>query len=104
MSRFIDEADRSQGTLLPETIDEYVCEENPVRVIGQPEEEAGATTEGKPPDAAADEPRVRHARGLAGRDEAARGPRLHQRDEVRRLPGADHHGQPATRATIQEEN
>ena len=34
MSRFIDEADRSQGTLLPETIDEYVAEENPVRVIG----------------------------------------------------------------------
>ena len=33
MSRFIDEADRSQGTLLPETIDEYVCEENAVRVI-----------------------------------------------------------------------
>ena len=33
MSRFIDEADRSQGTLLPETIDEYVAEENPVRVI-----------------------------------------------------------------------
>ncbi len=33
MSRFIDEADRSQGTLLPETIDEYVSEENPVRVI-----------------------------------------------------------------------
>jgi transposase len=33
MSRFIDEADRFQGTLLPETIDEYVAEENPVRVI-----------------------------------------------------------------------
>jgi len=33
VSRFIDEADRSQGTLLPATIDEYVCEENPVRVI-----------------------------------------------------------------------
>jgi transposase len=33
MSRFIDEADRTQGTLLPETIDEYVSEENPVRVI-----------------------------------------------------------------------
>ena len=33
MGRFIDEADRSQGTLLPETIDEYVAEENPVRVI-----------------------------------------------------------------------
>jgi transposase len=33
VSRFIDEADRSQCTLLPETIDEYVSEENPVRVI-----------------------------------------------------------------------
>jgi transposase len=33
VSRFIDEADRFQGTLLPETIDEYVPEENPVRVI-----------------------------------------------------------------------
>lgn len=33
MSRFIDEGDRTQGTLLPETIDEYVSEENPVRVI-----------------------------------------------------------------------
>jgi transposase len=34
MSRFIAEADRPQGTLLPESIDEYVAEENPVRVIG----------------------------------------------------------------------
>jgi hypothetical protein len=33
MSSFIDECDRHQGTLLPETIDEYVSEENPVRVI-----------------------------------------------------------------------
>jgi transposase len=33
MTRFIDEADRSQGVLLPETMDEYVAEENPVRVI-----------------------------------------------------------------------
>jgi transposase len=33
MSRFIDEADRSQGSLLPERVDEYVCDENPVRVI-----------------------------------------------------------------------
>jgi transposase len=33
MSGFIDEADRSQGTLLPEHIDEYVSEENSVRVI-----------------------------------------------------------------------
>jgi transposase len=33
MSRFIDEANRSQAALLPETIDEYVSEESPVRVI-----------------------------------------------------------------------
>jgi transposase len=33
MSGFIDEADRSQGTLLPEHVDEYVSDENPVRVI-----------------------------------------------------------------------
>lgn len=33
MSRFIDEADRAQGTLLPGTIEEYVSEENPVRVV-----------------------------------------------------------------------
>ena len=33
MSRFIDEANRLQGALLPETIDEYVSEENTVRVI-----------------------------------------------------------------------
>lgn len=33
MNRFIDEADRSQGILLPETIDEYVSDENPIRVI-----------------------------------------------------------------------
>ena len=32
MSGFIDEVDH-QGTLLPERIDEYVSEENPVRVI-----------------------------------------------------------------------
>ena len=32
MSGFIDEADRSQGTLLPERVEEYVSEENPVRV------------------------------------------------------------------------
>ena len=33
MPRYIDEADRSQGTLFPERLDEYVSEENPVRVI-----------------------------------------------------------------------
>jgi transposase len=33
MGRFIEGADRRQATLLPETIDDYVGEENPVRVI-----------------------------------------------------------------------
>lgn len=33
MTEFIQGADRNQGYLLPERIDEYVCEENPVRVI-----------------------------------------------------------------------
>jgi hypothetical protein len=33
MSGFIEEADRNQGTLLPERVEEYVSEENPVRVI-----------------------------------------------------------------------
>jgi len=33
MSRFIDEADRNQGTLLPVRVEEYVSDENPVRVI-----------------------------------------------------------------------
>jgi transposase len=33
MSGFIDEADRNQGSLLPERVEEYVSEENPVRVI-----------------------------------------------------------------------
>jgi transposase len=33
VSRFIDEADRYQGALLPATIDEYVADENPVRVV-----------------------------------------------------------------------
>jgi transposase len=33
VSRFIDEANRLQGALLPETIDEYVSEENSVRMI-----------------------------------------------------------------------
>jgi hypothetical protein len=33
MSGFNQGADRNQGYLLPERIDEYVCEANPVRVI-----------------------------------------------------------------------
>ncbi|CCB65016.1 conserved protein of unknown function [Hyphomicrobium sp. MC1] len=33
MGRFIEGADRTQSTLLPEAIDDYVGEENPVRVV-----------------------------------------------------------------------
>ena len=33
MGRFIEGADRRQATLLPDTIDDYVGEENPVRVV-----------------------------------------------------------------------
>lgn len=33
MKRFIEGADRTQATLLPETVDDYVGEDNPVRVV-----------------------------------------------------------------------
>ena len=33
MGRFIEGADRTQVTLLPEAIDDYVGEDNPVRVV-----------------------------------------------------------------------
>ena len=33
MKRFVEGADRRQGVLLPEYLDEYVSENNPVRVI-----------------------------------------------------------------------
>ena len=33
MKRFIQGQDRTQSTLLPELLDEYITEENPVRVI-----------------------------------------------------------------------
>lgn len=33
MARFIQGEDRRQGALLPEYLEDYVCEENPVRVI-----------------------------------------------------------------------
>jgi transposase len=33
MSEFIEGEDRSQGTLLPERLDDYVAEDNPVLVI-----------------------------------------------------------------------
>lgn len=33
MGRFIEGADRAQATLLPAAIDDYVGEENPVRVV-----------------------------------------------------------------------
>ena len=33
MKRFIEGADRSQSTLFPESLDDYVAEDNPVRVV-----------------------------------------------------------------------
>jgi hypothetical protein len=33
MNRFIEGADRTQSTLLPEMLDEYIAETNPVRVV-----------------------------------------------------------------------
>ena len=33
MSRFVQGVDRQQQTLLPECLDDYVAEENPVRVV-----------------------------------------------------------------------
>ena len=33
MKRFVEGADRSQITLLPESLDEYITEDNPVRAI-----------------------------------------------------------------------
>lgn len=33
MSRFVEGEDRTQGVLLPEFLDDYVAEDNPVRVI-----------------------------------------------------------------------
>jgi len=35
MKRFVEGEDRRQGVLLPEFLDEYASEENPVRVIGR---------------------------------------------------------------------
>ena len=33
MSRFVQGADRRQPTLLPDCLDDYVAEDNPVRVV-----------------------------------------------------------------------
>lgn len=33
MKRFVDEVDRSQGLLLPDRLEDYVHEDNPVRVV-----------------------------------------------------------------------
>jgi transposase len=33
MGRFVEGEDRSQSTLLPECLDDYVTEDNPVRVV-----------------------------------------------------------------------
>ena len=33
MKRFVQGTDRTQGILLPERLEDYVCEDNPVRVV-----------------------------------------------------------------------
>ena len=33
MKRFVEGEDRSQSTLFPERLDDYICEDNPVRVV-----------------------------------------------------------------------
>lgn len=33
MKRFVEGEDRSQSLLLPERLDDYICEDNPVRVV-----------------------------------------------------------------------
>lgn len=33
MGRFIEGADRTQAILLPESIDDYISEDNPVRIV-----------------------------------------------------------------------
>lgn len=33
MKRFIESADRNQGTLFPEYLEDFVAEDNPVRVV-----------------------------------------------------------------------
>jgi hypothetical protein len=33
MKRFVEEMDRGQSTLFPECLEDWICEENPVRVI-----------------------------------------------------------------------
>jgi hypothetical protein len=33
MKRFVEEMDRGQSTLFPECLEDWICEDNPVRVI-----------------------------------------------------------------------
>ncbi len=33
MKRFVEGEDRGQGTLFPERLDDWICQDNPVRVI-----------------------------------------------------------------------
>ena len=89
MNRFVEGEDRRQGVLLPECLDDYVSEENPVRVIDVFVEElepgglgfgGSAGGDGTPGlssgDAAEDlclrlpQPRCRRAAGWSGRPSA----------------------------------
>jgi hypothetical protein len=42
MRRFVEEADRGQWTLLPECLDDFIDESNPVRLIDAPTMHSGA--------------------------------------------------------------
>ena len=44
MKRFIEGEDRSQVTLLPECLDDYIAEDNPVRVVDAFVDELSWTT------------------------------------------------------------
>ncbi|HJW56388.1 MAG TPA: IS5/IS1182 family transposase, partial [Burkholderiaceae bacterium] len=46
MKRFIQEEHRTQSTLLPERLDDYISEENPVRVVDAFVEELDLATLG----------------------------------------------------------
>jgi hypothetical protein len=46
MKRFVEGEDRSQNTLFPERLDEYIAEDNPVRVVDVFVDELDLTTLG----------------------------------------------------------
>jgi hypothetical protein len=47
MKRFVEGEDRTQNTLFPERLDDYICEDNPVRVCGSRIDRQGGRREGE---------------------------------------------------------